>query len=450
MRREDPPPVRGRDRPGRRVHRRRVRRSDDHRCRGHDRARRRPRQQQPRRRLRLRRPPRHDLAASDEPRRRRSLPPPAIRRNHRTCPFPRPEWPMGEAGADGRSRHRRRGRRRRLRRARCRGAGAVRGRGAGGRDRLRAIPPARRSRPRQRLVLRGQELHLGADRDARRRRHSHARRAPGVPRVAGAGRPTAGHHRAPDAADVERSRVDRGVRPGQPRRADVRRAGRRRADGGAAARVGAGLDVRVLDRHVGAARRSRRRRAGQLRGRDGLPRGAPVRPDRDHVGEPRDRRRRVLVRRLRCRHDDPRLRPLRPALPARRAVGRSPADLHVVDRRDTPPGARRTRSTACTGGCSCRACSPPRACSASASSSSRRSTSSSPPTRPRAAIPTRWSAPSSAPSASSGNWASSSRQVRRRSRPGAGLARFPPRSWGVRARRSPPRGRRRTSGRGVR
>ena len=78
---------------------------------------------------------------------------------------------------------------------------------------------------------------------------------PAVPRVAGARRPAAGHHGAPDAADVERAGVDRGVRPGQLGRADVRCAGRRRVDGRPAARVRAGLDVRVLDRDIGAARR---------------------------------------------------------------------------------------------------------------------------------------------------------------------------------------------------
>ena len=53
-------------------------------------------------------------------------------------------------------------------------------------------------------------------------------------------------------------------------------------DGRPAAGAGAGLGVRVLDGHVGADRRHRRRRARRLRGARHLPPRAAARPDRHH------------------------------------------------------------------------------------------------------------------------------------------------------------------------
>ena len=268
---------------------------------------------------------------------------------------PDADWPTADAAGRRRSGRHRRRRRRGVRRARRRGAGALRRRRAGRRDRLRALPPARRPRRRSTSSFSVAKSFTSAligllvD-DGVLTLDEHPPRA----RVAGAGDPAPGDHAAPAAADVERPGVDRGVRRRTAWRSQMLDARRRGgADGRPAARDGAGFDVRVLDR----ARR----------------RWSPASPPTPSAAAPRSTRTstsgcstRSASRPSRSCTDGggccvggfgmdmttARLRPLRPALPARRAVGRPADPADVVGRRDPGAGGDEPGRTACTGGSS--------------------------------------------------------------------------------------------------
>ena len=233
---------------------------------------------------------------------------------------PRTDWPTAPLPPGVDQAVDRRRRRRRDGRARCELRRALGGRRAGRRDRVRALPPERRTRHRHGVVLGRQELHVGDRRAPRRRRPAGPRRAPAAARVAGRRSPAAITLRQllQMSSGLQWDEVQSLVTMGLD---DARLAERGGDHGPAAARARAGS---AFEYSTGTSALVAGIAADALGGCAALDAYVHERLlDPIGITTRRSRGRRRLLRRWpRDGHDGPRLRPLRPALRPRRHVGR--------------------------------------------------------------------------------------------------------------------------------